>query len=80
MNIVKHSVPVALKRARSLLPSIIRSTHRAPVILVACSAILLSACHQREVVAPEAKPVVARVVRPDGRIPGESLPAQVEAR
>ncbi|WP_408189565.1 efflux RND transporter periplasmic adaptor subunit [Paraburkholderia strydomiana] len=80
MNIVKHSVPVALKRARSLLPSIIRSTHRAPVILMACSAILLSACHQREVVAPAAKPVVARVVRPDGRIPGESLPAQVEAR
>jgi membrane fusion protein, multidrug efflux system len=41
---------------------------------------LLCACHQREAVVPEAKPVVARAVHPDGRIAGTSLPAQVQAR
>nr|MDW3661880.1 efflux RND transporter periplasmic adaptor subunit [Paraburkholderia terrae] len=41
---------------------------------------LLPACHPRETVAPEPKPVVARAVHPDGRTPGTSLPAQVQAR
>jgi multidrug efflux pump subunit AcrA (membrane-fusion protein) len=41
---------------------------------------LLCACHPREAVVPEAKPVVARAVHPDGRIAGTSLPAQVQAR
>ena len=80
MNIVKHSGPVAPKRSRSLLPFLSWSTHRVPVVIAACSAILLCACHQREAVVPEAKPVVARAVHPDGRIEGTSLPAQVQAR
>jgi membrane fusion protein, multidrug efflux system len=80
VNIVEHSGPVALKRARALLPFLPRSTHRVPVVIAACSAMLLCACHQREAVVPEAKPVVARAVHPDGRIAGTSLPAQVQAR
>ena len=80
MNIVKHSGPVAPKRARFPLPFLSRSLHRVPVVIAACSAILLSACHQREAVVPEAKPVVARAIHPDGRIAGTSLPAQVQAR
>ncbi|MHB9842309.1 efflux RND transporter periplasmic adaptor subunit [Paraburkholderia terrae] len=62
------------------MPFLSRSTHRVPVVIAACSAILLCACHQREAVVPEAKPVVARAVHPDGRIEGTSLPAQVQAR
>ncbi|MGV2290800.1 efflux RND transporter periplasmic adaptor subunit [Trinickia sp. YCB016] len=50
------------------------------IIIVACGAILLAACHQREIVAPEPKPVVALVVHPDGVAPNASLPAQVQAR
>ena len=80
MNIVKHSGPVAPKRVRFLLPFLSRSTHRVPLVVAACSAIFLCACHQREAVVPEAKPVVARAVRPDGHIEGTSLPAQVQAR
>ncbi|MBC8642554.1 efflux RND transporter periplasmic adaptor subunit [Caballeronia sp. EK] len=80
MNIVKLSGPVALKRARSLLPVLFRSTHRLPVVIAACSAILLSACHQREAVVAEAKPVVALAVHPDANKASASLPAQVQAR
>ncbi|WP_409241545.1 efflux RND transporter periplasmic adaptor subunit [Caballeronia sp. INML2] len=80
MNIVKLSGPVALKRARSLLPFLFRSTHRLPVVVAACGAILLSACHQREAVVPEAKPVVALAVHPDANNASASLPAQVQAR
>jgi RND family efflux transporter MFP subunit len=80
VNIVKHSDSVALQRARFLLPFLSRSMHRAPVVVAACSAILLGACHQREVVVPEAKPVVARAVHPDGKVASASLPAQVQAR
>lgn len=49
-------------------------------MIAACGAILLSACHQRETVAPEPKPVVARAVHTDGRMVSTSLPAQVQAR
>jgi len=80
VNIVKISGPVALKRARSLLPFLFRSTHRLPVVVAACGAILLSACHQREAVVPEAKPVVALAVHPDANNASASLPAQVQAR
>jgi RND family efflux transporter MFP subunit len=80
VNIVKLSGPVALKRARSLLPFLFRSTHRLPVVVAACGAILLSACHQREAVVPEAKPVVALAVHPDANNASASLPAQVQAR
>jgi RND family efflux transporter MFP subunit len=80
VNIVKLSGPVALKRARSLLPFLFRSTHRLPVVVAACGAILLSACHQRETVVPEAKPVVALAVHPDANNASASLPAQVQAR
>ena len=80
MNIVKHSSLVAQRRARVFLPSIVRSPHRAYVLIAACGAILLSACHPRETVAPEPKPVVARAVHPDGRLASTSLPAQVQAR
>ncbi|MFP4895689.1 efflux RND transporter periplasmic adaptor subunit [Paraburkholderia sp. EG304] len=45
-----------------------------------CSAFFLSACHQREALVPQPKPVVARVVHPDGRTADASLPAQVQAR
>lgn len=80
MNIVKHSGPAALKRARAFLPSLFRSTQHLPVVIVASSAILVSACHQREAVVTEAKPVVALAVHPDGNIASASLPAQVQAR
>ncbi|WP_245841164.1 efflux RND transporter periplasmic adaptor subunit [Paraburkholderia ribeironis] len=63
-----------------MLPFFVRSTRRAPIVIAACSAILLCACHQREAVVPEAKPVVARAVRPDARMASTSLPAQVQAR
>jgi RND family efflux transporter MFP subunit len=80
VNIVKLSGPAAPKHARFFLPSFVRSPQRARVVIAACGAILLSACHPRETVAPELKPVVARVVHPDGRVPSASLPAQVQAR
>ncbi|WP_419539646.1 efflux RND transporter periplasmic adaptor subunit [Paraburkholderia bengalensis] len=80
MNIVKHSGLVAPKLSRSLLSFLSQSTHGVPVVIAACSAVLLCGCHQREAVVPQAKPVVARAVRPDGRVAGTSLPAQVQAR
>nr|WP_250538918.1 MULTISPECIES: efflux RND transporter periplasmic adaptor subunit [unclassified Caballeronia] len=63
-----------------MLPFLFRSTHRLPVVVAACGAILLSACHQREAVVPEAKPVVALAVHPDANNASASLPAQVQAR
>ncbi|NVI04116.1 efflux RND transporter periplasmic adaptor subunit [Paraburkholderia youngii] len=80
MNIVKHSGLVALKRVRSLLPCFLPSTRKATVALAACSAIVLGACHQRDAVVAEVKPVVALAVHPDERVDTTSLPAQVEAR
>jgi RND family efflux transporter MFP subunit len=50
------------------------------VVLTACCAVLLAACHQREAAAPEAKPVVALRVHAGGRTASTSLPAQVQAR
>ncbi|MGF6551220.1 efflux RND transporter periplasmic adaptor subunit [Paraburkholderia youngii] len=80
MNIVKHSGLVALKRVRSLLPCFLPSTRKATVALAACSAIVLGACHQRDAVVAEVKPVVALAVHPDERVDTTSLPAQVDAR
>lgn len=80
VNIVKHSGLIAQKRARASLPFFVRSWHRTHVLIAVCGAILLSACDQRETVPPEAKPVVALAVHPDGRTPSASLPAQVQAR
>ncbi|MEM5421044.1 MULTISPECIES: efflux RND transporter periplasmic adaptor subunit [Paraburkholderia] len=80
MNIVKLSGPVAPKQARPSISSLFQPTHRLPVVIAACSAILLGACHQREAVVPEPKPVVARAVHPDGHVASASLPAQVQAR
>ena len=80
LNIVKHSGLVAQKRARSLFPSFNRAPQRAHVLIAACGLVLLSACHQREPVAPAPKPVVALAVHPDGRVAGVSPPAQVQAR
>ena len=50
------------------------------ILIVACGAILLAACHQPAIVAPEPKPVVALEVHPDDVAPNASLPAQVQAR
>ncbi|MCP3705675.1 efflux RND transporter periplasmic adaptor subunit [Paraburkholderia sp. CNPSo 3274] len=80
MNIVKQPGLVALKRVRSLLPSFFPSTHKLTVVVAACSAIALCACHQTDAVVPEAKPVVALAVHPDGHAESNSLPAQVQAR
>ncbi|MGF6478504.1 efflux RND transporter periplasmic adaptor subunit [Paraburkholderia sp. JPY419] len=80
MNIVKHSGLVALKRVRSLLPCFFPSTRKATIVLAACSAIVLGACHQRDPVVAEVKPVVALAVHPDERVDSSSLPAQVQAR
>jgi len=80
VNIVKHSGLVALKRVRSLLPSFFPSTRKATVVVAACSAIVLSACHHRDAAVAEVKPVVALAVHPDGRVDSTSLPAQVQAR
>ncbi|SKC84027.1 RND family efflux transporter, MFP subunit [Paraburkholderia hospita] len=80
VNIVKHSGLIAQKRARSFFPSFVRFPRRVHALIAACGAILLSACHQREAVAPEPKPVVALAVHPDGRTTSASLPAQVQAR
>ncbi|WP_425605898.1 efflux RND transporter periplasmic adaptor subunit [Paraburkholderia sejongensis] len=77
---MKHSGPHAPRRARSLLRSCARSMHRVPVVIAACSAIVLCGCHHRDAAVPEARPVVALAVHPDGRIAGDSLPAQVQAR
>ncbi|WP_429495336.1 efflux RND transporter periplasmic adaptor subunit [Paraburkholderia youngii] len=65
---------------RSLLPCFLPSTRKATVALAACSAIVLGACHQRDAVVAEVKPVVALAVHPDERVDTTSLPAQVEAR
>lgn len=53
---------------------------RAGLCLAVCGAVLLTACHTREPVAPEAKPVVALAVHADNAPDATSLPAQVEAR
>ena len=80
VNIVKQPGLVALKRVRSLLPSCFLSTHKLTVVVAACSAVALGACHQHDAVVPEAKPVVALAVHPDGHVEINSLPAQVQAR
>jgi membrane fusion protein, multidrug efflux system len=80
VNIVKYPGLVALKRVRSLLPSFFPSTHKLTVVVAACSAIVLGACHHGDAVVPEAKPVVALAVHPDGHAESNSLPAQVQAR
>ncbi|WP_368622896.1 efflux RND transporter periplasmic adaptor subunit [Paraburkholderia sp. BR13444] len=63
-----------------MLPCFLPSTRKATVALAACSAIVLGACHQRDAVVAEVKPVVALAVHPDERVDTTSLPAQVEAR
>nr|WP_241495957.1 efflux RND transporter periplasmic adaptor subunit [Paraburkholderia monticola] len=63
-----------------MLLSCARSIHRAPAVIAACTAILLCGCHHDKAAVPEARPVVARAVHADGRIAGDSLPAQVQAR
>jgi RND family efflux transporter MFP subunit len=80
VNIVKLSGLKAPTFARPFLSSIARPPFRGRLLIAACGAILLSACHQRETIAPERKPVVALTIHPDGRTASASLPAQVEAR
>jgi RND family efflux transporter MFP subunit len=80
VNIVKLSGLNARTLARPFLSSIARPPFRRRLLVAACGAILLSACHRGEVAPPEPKPVVALAVHPDGRAPTASLPAQVEAR
>ena len=53
---------------------------RIGLCVAVCGAVLLAACHPRETVAPEARPVVALAVHADGMSSASSLPAQVEAR
>ncbi|KVL45463.1 RND transporter MFP subunit [Burkholderia territorii] len=65
--------------ARPFLSRIAHPMNRAPVV-AACCAILLSACHSREPVVVEPKPVVALAVHPEGAPSGNSLPGQVQAR
>lgn len=77
---MKPSGPNAQMRAHPSSSSIVRPPHRARILITACSAILLAACHQHETAAPEPRPVVALPVHPDGRMPSASLPAQVQAR
>jgi RND family efflux transporter MFP subunit len=50
------------------------------VALALGSAVVLSACHPREVAAPAPKPVVAVAVHPDGRPPLATLACDVQAR
>ncbi|MEX3896674.1 efflux RND transporter periplasmic adaptor subunit [Paraburkholderia youngii] len=63
-----------------MLPCFFPSTRKATIVLAACSAIVLGACHQRDAVVAEVKPVVALAVHPDERVDSTSLPAQVQAR
>ncbi|MEX3788779.1 efflux RND transporter periplasmic adaptor subunit [Paraburkholderia sp. BR14374] len=63
-----------------MLPCFFPSTRKATIVLAACSAIVLGACHQRDPVVAEVKPVVALAVHPDERVDSTSLPAQVQAR
>jgi membrane fusion protein, multidrug efflux system len=80
VNIVKLSGLNAQTLARPFLSSVARPSLRGRLFIAACGAILLSACHQRETVPPELKPVVALAIHPDGRTVSASLPAQIEAR
>ncbi|CAE6833444.1 Multidrug resistance protein MdtE [Paraburkholderia nemoris] len=80
VNIVKLSGLNARTLARPFLSSIARPPFRGRLLVAACGAILLSACHRGEVAPPEPKPVVALAVHPDASTPTASLPAQVEAR
>ncbi|MBC8731474.1 efflux RND transporter periplasmic adaptor subunit [Paraburkholderia sp. UCT2] len=77
---MKHSGPIAQAPARRFLPSLVQSPQCARMVLAACCAVMLAACHQREAAAPEPKPVVALAVHADGRTASASLPAQVQAR
>src|SRR6266404_2119724 len=67
VNIVKLSGLNAQTLARPFLPSVVRPCLRGRLLIAACGAMLLAACHQRETVAPESKPVVAVTFHPDGR-------------
>ncbi|WP_431228558.1 efflux RND transporter periplasmic adaptor subunit [Burkholderia contaminans] len=64
---------------RPLLTRIVPPARRAPVV-IACCAILLTACHSRETPAPELQPVVALAVHEDNGTAQRVLPAQVQAR
>jgi membrane fusion protein, multidrug efflux system len=76
-NIVKLT---GLKARTSTRPSSSALSHRTRLFLAVCGAVLLSACHHGETVAPEPKPVVALAVHPDDDPTMASLPAQVQAR
>ncbi len=80
VNIVKLSGLNAQTLARPFLSSVVRPPLRGRLLVAACGALLLAACHHHETVAPEPKPVVALAVHPDGRTASASLPAQVQAR
>lgn len=80
VNIVKLYGLNAQTLARDFLSSFVRPPLRARFLVAACGALLLAACHQRETVAPEPKPVVALAVHPDARTASALLPAQVQAR
>ncbi|RKU01142.1 efflux RND transporter periplasmic adaptor subunit [Burkholderia sp. Nafp2/4-1b] len=69
-----------LETRPSSRPSSTALPRRAGLCLVVCGAVLLAACHSREPVAPEVKPVVALAVHADGAPDATSLPAQVDAR
>ncbi|MFP3565002.1 efflux RND transporter periplasmic adaptor subunit [Paraburkholderia sp. SIMBA_030] len=77
---MKHSGLKAQTPAHPFQSSVARPSLRGRLLIAACGAILLSACHQREAAPPEPKPVVALAIHPDGRAASASLPAQVEAR
>ena len=80
VNIVKLSSLNAQTLARPFLSSIALPSCRGRLLIAACGAMLLAACHQRENAAPEPKPVVALAIHPDGRAASASLPAQIQAR
>jgi membrane fusion protein, multidrug efflux system len=80
VNIVKLPGLNAQTLAHPLLSSVARPSLRGRLLIAACGAMLLAACHQRETVAPEPKSVIAVAVHPDGRTASASLPAQVQAR
>jgi RND family efflux transporter MFP subunit len=53
---------------------------RALPALVVCSALMLAACGQRAPSAPEPRPVVSAVVRPDSLAASATFPGEVEPR
>lgn len=69
-----------LETRSSSRPSSTALPRRAGLCLAVCGAVLLAACHTREPVAPEVKPVVALAVHADAAPDAASLPAQVESR